>query len=285
MVSVIIPTYNRCAYVREAVESVLAQGELAAEVIVVDDGSTDDTPAALQCFGDRLRYLRQPRSGASSARNRGIRMATREWLAFLDSDDLWLPQKLKAQLEFLDNHPLVKVCQTEEIWIRNGKRINPKGYHRKPDGYCFPLLLERCLVSPSAVMIHSSVLEEVGLFDESLPACEDYDLWLRIGRRYPIALVKQPLIVKRGGHPDQLSTTVPFLDRYRIQAIAKLLRHEPLTVAQRRMALHALNHKCQVYGQGCAKWGRHDEAAAILALPGRLEHLDPAYCVKVSGEQ
>lgn len=279
MVSVIIPTYNRCLYLREAVQSVLAQTGVDLELIVVDDGSTDETAAAMRDFDDRLRYIRKSHSGVSSARNEGTRVANGEWLAFLDSDDLWLPGKLAAQLDFFEQHPHILICQTEEIWIRNGRRINPRKYHRKPHGYCFSRLLDRCLVSPSAVMMDRDLLRSVGGFDESLPACEDYDLWLRIGCRYPIGLIEEPLIVKRGGHPDQLSATVPSLDHYRILAIANLLRKEPLDRTQREAAFGALRLKCRVYGQGCMKRGRTEEAESILSLPERLAaEIGPEVC-------
>jgi glycosyltransferase involved in cell wall biosynthesis len=270
MVSVIIPTYNRRDYLKEALESVFAQSFHEMEVIVVDDGSTDGTAAALRSFGDAVRCVAQPHSGVSSARNKGIRVAAGEWLAFLDSDDLWLPRKLAVQLDYIEAHPGIRICQTEEVWIRNGCRLNPRKYHKKPAGHCFSLLLDRCLVSPSAVMIHRDIFREVGYFDESLPACEDYDLWLRIGCRYPLGLIEEPLIVKRGGHADQLSSTVPSLDRYRIQAIVKMLRSGSLDDGQRQLALDALNRKCRVYGSGCSKRGRSEEARAILDLPCQL---------------
>jgi glycosyltransferase involved in cell wall biosynthesis len=271
MVSVVIPTFNRSRYLREAVESVLSQaGVDEVELIVVDDGSTDDTAAAMKAYADRLRYVGKAHGGVSSARNEGIRHAKGEWLAFLDSDDFWLPGKLAAQWDFLRHHPHMKICQTEEIWMRNGRRLNPKKYHEKPQGHCFSMLLERCLVSPSAVMMHGDLLKDVGDFDESLPACEDYDLWLRVGCRYPIGLVEGPLVVKRGGHPDQLSATVESLDRYRILAIAKLLRAEVLDGDQRKAAFEALRLKCRIYGQGCLKRGKQEEAESILSLPERL---------------
>lgn len=270
MVSVIIPTYNRSSFVREAVESVLAQTYTPLEIIVVDDGSTDDTPSVMEAFGSAVRRLRQENAGVSAARNRGIEAAKGDWLAFLDSDDLWRPQKLEIQRAYLKDRPEIRICQVEELWMRNGERLNPKKYHRKPSGLCFLLLLERCLVSPSAVMIHRSVFEDVGLFDETLPACEDYDLWLRIGCRYPLGLVEEPLIVKRGGHPDQLSASVPSLDRYRIQALVKALRSGDLDEAQQRRALEVLRLKCSVYGEGCRKRGRSDVAEEILAIPEKV---------------
>jgi glycosyltransferase involved in cell wall biosynthesis len=267
MVSVIIPTFNRSAYVMEAVASVLAQTRPPMELIVVDDGSEDDTLVALERFGtSSVRVLSQTHSGVSAARNTGIRNASGEWLAFLDSDDLWKPRKLASQLHFLSTHPHLKICQTEEIWIRNGRHLNPSKCHQKPEGYCFERLLDRCLVSPSAVMIHRALFEEIGLFDESLPACEDYDLWLRIGCRHPVGLLKEPLIIKRGGHADQLSATVEALDRYRIHALSKLLGTAPLSAEQRAQAMEMLEHKSRIYAQGCRKRGRFEEAESILAL-------------------
>jgi glycosyltransferase involved in cell wall biosynthesis len=270
MVSVVIPTYNRSELVREAVASVLAQTEAAHEVIVVDDGSTDDTASVLECFGSAIRIILQPHRGVSAARNTGIRAAAGEWLAFLDSDDLWLPRKLRVQLDFLSNHRESRICQTEETWVRNGRKLNPKQYHKKPQGYCFPQLLERCLISPSAVIIHREVFAEVGFFDESLPVCEDYDLWLRIGYRYPIGLIEESLIMKRGGHADQLSISIPGFDRYRIQALVNLLQKERLSPSQQELALEALRQKCRIYGEGCRKRERLEETEFFLHLPHRL---------------
>ena len=270
MISVIIPTFNRAAFVREALDSVLAQTCLPWEVIVVDDGSTDETAEIFSVESERVRYVRQDHAGVSAARNQGIRLARSDWLAFLDSDDVWLPAKLAAQTLFAAENPHLRVFQTEEIWLRNGRRLNPKKCHTKPNGYCFDRLLERCLVSPSAVMIHRSVFDLVGGFDESLPACEDYDLWLRIGCRYPIGLLNRPLVVKRGGHADQLSSTVPTLDLYRIQAIEKLLRSGILSEEQRAAAFGELARKCAIFGDGCRKRGNGAAASAVLALPETL---------------
>jgi glycosyltransferase involved in cell wall biosynthesis len=223
--------------------------------------------SVLATHSERIRYVRQLHAGVSAARNRGIALARGDWLAFLDSDDLWLTGKLAAQRRFMAGNPQCRIFQTEELWLRNGKRINPREYHRKPDGYCFERLLERCLVSPSAVMIHRSVIDATGGFDEALPACEDYDLWLRIGCRYPIGLLREPLVIKRGGHPDQLSATVLTLDRYRIEAIVKLLRGGALNLVQREEALKELARKCAIYGAGCGKRGNAEAARAVLALP------------------
>jgi glycosyltransferase involved in cell wall biosynthesis len=270
MISVIIPTFNRSNYLVEALQSVLGQKHVDLELIVVDDGSSDDTVNRLQPFLSKVRVHHQPHSGVSAARNAGVGMARGGWIAFLDSDDLWRPEKLSRQLDYLKRNPGLLLCQTEEIWLRHGKRLNPKKYHKKPSGYCFPLLLERCLVSPSAVLMHRTLLDIVGLFDVNLPACEDYDLWLRVGYRFPIGLVEEPLVIKRGGHPDQLSAAGEVLDCYRIQALMKLLRQEPLDKGQRRLVLDCLRRKCRIYANGCKKRGRLEEACAILSLPDQL---------------
>lgn len=273
MVSVIIPTHNRREFAREAVVSVLSQRDAALEVIVVDDGSDDDTASMVTGLGEGVRCLRTAHRGVSGARNAGILASRGGWIAFLDSDDLWLPGKLREQMEFLARRPDIRICQTEEIWIRDGRRINPRKYHRKPEGHCFEQLLDRCLVSPSAVMMERSLLDEVGMFDECLPACEDYDLWLRIGCRYPLGLVRKPLVVKRGGHGDQLSAVVPSLDRWRIKALENLLKSGRLTGAQACQAMSVLREKCTVYGGGCVKRGRMEEGERILSLPVRLSAL------------
>jgi glycosyltransferase involved in cell wall biosynthesis len=265
-VSVVIPTFNRAAMVVGAVESVLAQEGVDFQLIVVDDGSTDDTPSRLHRFSPAIYYHRQARSGVSVSRNRGVALSRAPLIAFLDSDDLWLPGKLRVQKAFMDRHPEAMICQTEEIWVRNGRRLNPRIRHRKPSGDIFRRSLELCLVSPSAVMIRRELFGRVGYFDETLPMAEDYDLWLRVAVEHPVYLLPEPLVIKRGGHPDQLSAT-PGIDRYRIRALEKLLRSGRLRPEQREWTWAALRDKCLVYGTGCLKWGKQKEGRAILALP------------------
>lgn len=258
-VSVIIPTFNRRRLVQQAIDSVLAQEFGDYELIVVDDGSTDDTAAALAVYGGRIRVLHQPRRGVSAARNTGIQAAKASLIAFLDSDDLWLPTKLGRQTAFFQARPDALICQTEEIWIRDGVRVNPAKKHRKRSGMIFERSLELCLVSPSAVMMRRHLLDEAGLFDERLPACEDYDLWLRISCRHPVYLIDDPLIIKRGGHADQLSRS-PGLDRYRIRSMANLLEGGRLNPAQAAATRQVLHRKCAIYVQGCLKRGKSNEA-------------------------
>jgi glycosyltransferase involved in cell wall biosynthesis len=258
-VSVIIPTYNRGWVLQEAIDSVLAQDYLDFELIVVDDGSTDDTIDILDGYGSDIIVLQQANQGVSAARNRGIAESRAQLIAFLDSDDIWLPQKLTRQVAFFNNNPGALICQTEETWIRNGKRVNPKKRHQKPSGEIFVASLALCLISPSAVMTRKTMFEAVGLFDESLPACEDYDLWLRVSCRFPVYLIDEPLIIKRGGHEDQLSKA-PGLDQFRIQSLQNLLESGFLARSQKLAARKTLQEKCTIYATGCRKRGRIEEA-------------------------
>jgi glycosyltransferase involved in cell wall biosynthesis len=268
-VSVIIPTYNRGRVIKEAIDSVLAQDYTEFELIVVDDGSTDHTSDVLDSYRNVIKVLSQKNRGVSAARNRGIAEASGKFIAFLDSDDLWLPQKLSTQVEFFNKTPDALICQTEEVWIRNGLRVNPKKRHKKPSGMIFKLSLELCLVSPSAVMIKRSLFDRVGEFDETLPACEDYDLWLRISSRFPIYLIDTPLIIKRGGHDDQLSSRAG-LDKFRIKAIEKIIKSGLLSDDQHQAAVKTLKKKCDIYAAGCRKRGRIDEAQYYEALSKRF---------------
>jgi len=266
-ISIIIPTYNRSYCLAEALDSVFSQTFTDYELIVVDDGSTDTTQQVLAKYAGRLSAFSIPHAGPSAARNTGLRAARGDFIAFLDSDDLWIPGKLKRQADFFRANPEARICQTEEIWIRNSVRVNPMKKHKKYSGWIFKECLPLCIVSPSAVMLHTSVFDRVGLFDESMLACEDYDLWLRIAARYPIYLIDKPLIIKRGGHADQQSRTVPMLDRLRIQALAKLLAGGGLSEEQYGLALAELEKKCRVYANGCLKRGKINEAAAYDRLP------------------
>ena len=265
IVSVIIPTYNRGWILTEAIDSVLAQDYEDYELIVVDDGSTDNTREILDDYGQDIMVLRQANKGVSAARNRGIAEAGGQLVAFLDSDDLWLPRKLSRQVDFFKLNPAAVINQTEEIWIRNGVRVNPKDRHRKPSGMIFERSLGLCLISPSAVMIKKPLFDAVGVFDENLPACEDYDLWLRVSCRYPVHLIDTPLIIKRGGHGDQLSKA-PGLDRFRIQSLEKIIESGRLTDTQRLVTLQTLQEKCGIYADGCRKREREAEAKYYYGL-------------------
>ena len=260
LVSIIIPTRNREACFTTAIDSVLNQTQHNFELIVVDDGSTDATQEILRTYCNRITCLRIEPSGPSAARNRGIAAAQADLIAFLDSDDIWLPRKLERQLEYHAVNADVMISQTREVWIRNGVRVNARAKHRMHSGWIYEYCLPLCIVSPSSVMIHRRVFEQVGLFDESMPACEDYDLWLRIAPQYPIHLIDEELIIKYGGHADQQSRCVPALDRLRIRAIRKSLDSGVLNDNQRAAAVRELERKCRIYAAGCRKRGKDSEA-------------------------
>ncbi|MCP4204617.1 MAG: glycosyltransferase [bacterium] len=270
-ISVVIPTHNRVGPLERALNSVLQQSYAAREVLIVDDGSEDGTSEMVAERFPGFTVLSQPNRGVSAARNRGVRAAGHEWIALLDSDDEWLPGKLEAQIAALEADPAQRLCHCDEIWMRNGIRVNPRLRHRKAGGWIFRQCLPLCAISPSATLLHRSVFDECGFFDESLPACEDYEFWLRYTARNPVLFVDRPLMIKHGGHADQLSRRVEALDRYRIRALAKLLDGSPLTAPDRAAAVATLLEKISIYKSGVVKRGRSEEVARLERLAARFQ--------------
>ena len=267
LVSAIIPTHDRAGLILRAVASALGQTHAAMEVIVVDDGSGDDTPAVLAAVADpRLRVIRRERNGGvSAARNVGIAAARGAYVALLDSDDEWLPEKTARQLAYMgaSGHT---ISQTQEIWMRAGRRVNASKAHCKPDGFFFEAALRSCLVSPSTTMFAREFFEAVGVFDEGLPACEDYDLWLRTLLCRPIGLVDASLAVRHGGRVDQLSAIYLGQDLFRIRSMVGLLSRPEITSWHRDCIEKELQRKVRVYATGCLKRDRPEEAERVLAL-------------------
>ncbi|MDC3128232.1 glycosyltransferase family 2 protein [Paracoccaceae bacterium] len=261
-VSVIIPTYNREKFISECVQSVLAQTLPAREIIIVDDGSTDATYNILRDLGFNslstkktvLRYFFQQNRGVSSARNLGIKEARSEYIALLDSDDLWLKSKLDRQVSaFQNDTQRSRLCHTDEIWIRNGVRVNQHKKHKKHGGNVFQSCLKLCCISPSSAMMHRSVFEDFGFFDEDLPACEDYDFWLRYSAKEDVNFIDEPLIIKKGGHSDQLSGAHWGMDRFRIYSIEKILKELDLTLVHKTEAIHEVILKLEILINGSQK--------------------------------
>ncbi|WP_455210684.1 glycosyltransferase family 2 protein [Kaarinaea lacus] len=258
--SVIIPTFNRRSPLDKALRSVFSQTLQPQEVIVIDDGSSDDTRVMVQSQYPQVQYYFQANKGVSKARNKGISLASSPWIAFLDSDDEWLPDKLQRQMAALQQYPEYLLCHSEEIWIRRGKRVNPMNKHQKFGGYIYDKCLPICAISPSSVVIHRELFQRVGLFDESLPACEDYDMWLRICHIHSVLYIETPLIVKYGGHDDQLSRRYWGMDRFRIQALLKMLNEQTLSKINYQMTVAMLKEKCAIYIQGALKRDKQSEA-------------------------
>ena len=267
-VSVIIPTYNRAQRLGKAIDSVLAQSHQDFELIVVDDGSEDNTDELIGNYNSDIVYIRQENSGAAAARNRGIEKARYNLLAFLDSDDWFAENKLKTQIEAMNRNPSCLISHTNEIWYRNGQILNQKLKHRKSSGDIFAQSLELCAVGMSTIMIHKEIFDRYGFFDEGYPCCEDYEFWLRISAEEKFLLVEEPLTSKDGGRDDQLSVIYRTgMDKFRIKAIMKTLASGRLTEEQSGIARRELERKCRIYGTGCIKHGRAEEGRYFLNLP------------------
>ncbi len=259
LVSVVIPTYNHGHFVTEAVESALAQTYHPIEVIVVDDGSSDDTREILRCYGDRIRYVFQENKGLSAARNTGIRVARGEWIALLDSDDIWAAEKLETQLRCLDKHPsagLVGALNKSDASF--GPPPVPLG--------CVTVRVLDFLTStpfgPSSALIRRDVLEEVGGFDETLRSVEDRDMWLRIAVRYPALRVEWPCWYYRVS-AGQMSRNAPRMYAAFRQVLEKFFRQHPGHASSSRLA-YAFMYRD-------ASWtyfeqGNRLRACALLAL-------------------
>ena len=258
-ISVIIPTYNRKHTLQRAIDSVLAQTFKPYEIIIVDDGSKDGTKEWLLQNYPSVQYIHQPNNGVSSARNKGIQISQGSWIALLDSDDEWMPEKLESQSRFIEVNRDSSFCHTNEVWIRNGVRVNQMKKHKKFGGDIFKHCLDICRISPSSSIIKKDVFEEVGAFDESLTVCEDYDLWLRVTAKFNILFLDEPLIKKYGGHLDQLSRVPEGIEQYRIRSLEKILSMGSLTETQFRSAKDMLIHKLNIYAKGLKKRDKYEE--------------------------
>jgi len=254
-ISVVIPTYNRRQTIGRSIDSILNQTLFPSEIIVVDDGSTDGTSDYIQSNFPSIRLLQQPNKGVSSARNMGIRSSNSDWVALLDSDDEWFPKKLEKQVMTLSQNLDIKFCHTEEIWIRNGVRVNQMKKHQKYGGHIFNKCLDMCRISPSSVLFHRSILDDVGYFDKDQKVCEDYDLWLRITAKYPVLYIDESLIKKYGGHEDQLSKVKDGIESHRIKVLEKLIMQK-FTSVQKNAMLKMLIEKLTIFSIGAQKRGK-----------------------------
>jgi glycosyltransferase involved in cell wall biosynthesis len=271
-VSVIIPTYNRVQTLIRAIDSVLNQERPVDEIIVVDDGSTDDTAIQISRNYPKVKLIRQPNLGVSAARNAGIKQACFEWIALLDSDDTWMPEKISAIRQAQQTQPEILLFHSDEIWIRNGVRVNPMNKHRKSGGWIFEHCLPLCVISPSAAVIHQSLFQSASYFDEALPACEDYDLWLKICHQFPVAFLDRALISKYGGHDDQLSGQFWGMDRFRIRSLRCLLEQQHLTRQQYFAAESMLIQKLNILLNGAKKHNNQEVIDEFTPMLDRIQN-------------
>ena len=262
-ISVVIPTFNRIRLVARAIDSVLKQSLNPYEIIVVDDGSDDGTSEMIQNKYKSIKLIQQQNNGVSAARNKGIEHAKGDWIGLLDSDDEWTEKKLENQADRLIKTPEYDFCHTNEIWIRNGVRVNQRKKHEKYGGYIFGKCLDICRISPSSVLFRKNILDHVGWFNNQLPVCEDYDLWLRITSEYRILFIDEPLVIKYGGHDDQLSHSVESIEFFRIKSLENLLERTELSTNNRVLAIQMIIKKYNIYLNGLVKRKKQSEAQKI----------------------
>jgi glycosyltransferase involved in cell wall biosynthesis len=261
-ISVIIPTFNRASVLLRAVDSVLNQTYRDIELIVVDDGSTDDTEKLLAPYIETqtIQYFKTQNKGVSASRNFGVTQAREKWIAFLDSDDEWLSPKLAKQMAFLEAHAHLSIVYSDEMWIRNDILVNKKNHHQKKGGWIFTDSLKQCLIGPSSVLLTKKLFAEMKGFDESFVVCEDYDLWLKISSKYEIGYMSEALIKKFGGHADQLSTRFVAMDRWRIKSMQNILRDKTLSAENRANVIAMMKEKGQILLKGYIKHGNQEAA-------------------------
>lgn len=250
-VSVVIPTLNRCLLLKRAIDSVLNQSVSPNEVIVIDNGSSDETINMISTNYPDIIFLTEEKIGVSASRNQGIKKSNSEWVAFLDSDDVWEPFKLEKQLTFNNRFKTnFRFIHTNETWIRNGKFLNQMKKHEKSGGDLFKNCLKLCCISPSSSMIKKEVFKDYGFFDEELQVCEDYDMWVRITAKENVGYLSEPLVIKYGGHADQLSKKYWGMDRFRIKSLEKNINSNWFSKDQNKYAYETLIKKLQIVLSG-----------------------------------
>ena len=253
-ISVIIPTYNRCDLLKRAINSVIKQTITPKEIIIVDNGSTDQTYQMVSSLFPEINYFIEKKRGVSAARNKGILESKSKWIAFLDSDDAWKPTKLEKQMEYsVFNQDKYRIIHTDETWYRNKKFLNQLKKHKKSGGNIFKNSLQLCCISPSSVLLKKQIFDDYGLFDENLEVCEDYDMWIRITAKEEVGFLDSPLVLQYGGHSDQLSKKFWGMDRFRIKSLEKNLKNEHFSKSQKINVLDTLIEKLTIVSDGALK--------------------------------
>jgi glycosyltransferase involved in cell wall biosynthesis len=262
--SVIIPTYNRWPLIQEAIDSVKAQSFSDWELIVADDGSEDESVASLD---SDIRCIELEHSGFPGlVRNRAAALAKGEYLAFLDSDDLWLPQKLELQNEYLKKSPGCRILHSREIWRRGNRIISQIKFTHSRSGMIFEDALEKCIIGPSTAVIRRDLFEMHGGFREDLRIAEDYELWLRICDQERVGYIDTALTVKRADHGfSQLTEQGEPIEYHRILALKDLVFSDELSREHEALARDTLKRKLSIYIRGAEKRG-HDSTDFLQLL-------------------
>lgn len=274
LVSVIIPVYNRFEMAKEAVSSVIGQTYRDLELIIVDDGSIDMTSLLPTYYGDdlRIKYIKLNHSGMPGlVRNRGVDIARGKYIAFLDSDDLWMSGKIYRQMKYFEKNPACRIVHTRETWIRNGKTVSQSGFNHKRFGDIFQDSLEKCIIGPSTVLMEKSLYSELDGFREDLEIAEDYELWLRLCNSNTVGYIDESLITKRAGHSGQLSEKYGQIEIFRIRGLQKLVEQKYFTPGNQKLAEQELARKCRIYAAGCRKRNKPEEAGIHESIADRYE--------------
>lgn len=279
-VAAVLPVRDRAALLAEAMQSILAGKTRPRELIVVvnskgpaREADLGAARAAADQAGDVIvRILTEERPGPAAARNRGWRAAAASWISFLDSDDLWAPEKLAAQLRFLARRPHLDACHTGERWLKHGRELSqPRRLAPRSGAFLYDAF-ETCLISCSSILLRRSLLETLGGFDETFPVCEDFELWLRLLARTPVGLVPEPLTIKRSGDWAQLSQSRHSMDAWRIRAILKFAAATPLDGRALAAARNSVERKLRILQQGADK---RRTTEPVERLAGEVRQLWP----------
>lgn len=285
-IDAVITTHNRPEFIIEAIDSAARQTYNDLRIIIVDDGSDKEISRIISDYirknsvflkkkERKIFYVHQKKSGISAARNTGIKLSSAKYIAFLDDDDLWKKNKIEKQIRALEESGY-KSCYTDEIWFMNGKHLNQLKKHKKFGGEIFEKTLPLCIISPSSILIECSVFDEIGLFDTDFEVCEDYEFWLRLTLKHKVFFLEEKLIIKRGGHNSQLSRKYPAMDRFRIEALKKLLEKNEAPEEKYKAAVAELVKKTKIFINGCLKRGKNEEAAFyndVMIKYGNLQNL------------
>lgn len=268
LISVVIPVFNRSGILPRALQSVLRQSYSNLEILVVDDHSTENIREV--CVSYPVHYQLSDGRGVSAARNTGIKKSRGEMIAFLDSDDEWVPQKIELQMEYLQQHPECSFVHSNELWLHNGEPVAQLAKHKKYGGRIFDKCLELCIIGASCTMVRRELIERIGSFDEYFPTCEDYDYWLRVCAQENVGFLEEELTIKHAGHSDQLSLQYHSMDLWRLRALVKHMNSPFLTAEEHKLLVDNIQKKSQFVLKGARKHKNHEAEAEVLGILNKI---------------